>query len=171
MKNSRDILMTGFFLLLCSFSGCREYDSGNDNSNAARNANQIVVPTPEVAARDDVDELGKTIKLSFAPEEAVYTETDPNNQNRRLVAVLKFAPADANAISTNAGKYKPSVAVDIDAETWFPPELIAKSGESGDEALKGTEYAANDFLQPPYSNGKLTRINDTNYFVLELNTF
>jgi hypothetical protein len=37
--------------------------------------------------------------------------------------------------------------------------------------LKGAAYAANDFLQSPYNNGKLTRINDTNYFVLELFSF
>ena len=181
MKNSRDILTICFSLLLFSLGGCAGNDSGNGNTNVVRNANQTVAQTPEVAARDDVDELGKTVKLPFAPTEAVYTENNLNTQNseprvpapndRKLVAVLKFAAADAAQISANAEKYKPPVAAGVDAEMWFPPELIAKSQESGDEALKGTEYAANDFVQSPYSNGKLTRINDTNYFVLELNAF
>ena len=116
-----------------------------------------------------MENLAKIIKLPFAPEEATFTET--GSKDKKLVAVLKFSAADAAVITANAEKYKPPVASDIDAEMWFPPELIAKSQESGDEVLKGNEYAANDFLQPPYINGKLTRIGDTNYFVLELTAF
>ncbi|MDQ3042529.1 MAG: hypothetical protein M3R11_09180, partial [Acidobacteriota bacterium] len=71
-------------------------------------------------------------------------------------------------IVASAERYKTPAPADIDAEDWFPPELVAKSQESGDASLKGIGYAANDFLQPPYSNGRLTRINDTDYFVLEL---
>ncbi len=140
-----------------------------ENSNAAApNSNQTTVSKGEIVVQDDVENLAKLIKLPFTPEEATFTETD--SKDKKLVAVLKFTPANANAIIANAEKHKSPVAADIDAEMWFPPELIAKSQESGDEVLKGNEYAANDFFQSSYSNGKLTRINDTNYFVLELNT-
>ena len=50
----------------------------------------------------------------------------------------------------------------------LPPELIAQSQGSGDEILKGKSYAANEFFSESYKNGKITRINDTDYFILEL---
>ncbi len=54
----------------------------------------------------------------------------------------------------------------------WPARLMAAGGAqselSGDETLKGNSYAANDFLQSPYEAGKLTRLEDSNYFILEL---
>ncbi len=167
-------------LLVSSLAACSENKGENSNADAA-NVNQNHARNAPVKARDDVEDLAKIINLPRPPEEATYAETDANahsgephspapNQNK-IVAVLKFSDEDAAEICAAAEKYKPSAPSDIDAEMWFPPELIAKSQESGDEALKGIEYAANDFLQPPYTNGKLRRVNDTDYFVLELTSF
>ncbi len=166
-----------FALLIVTFflSACLGNQSGDSNSNAS-NTLLTANSNRETTVQDDVENLGKIIKLPSAPLEATYSETSPNDRNaapneKKLVAVLKFSPEDAAKIVTNAGKYKPSVVSDIDAEMWFPPELVAKSQETGDEYLKGVEYAANDFIQPPYLNGKLTRLNNTDYFVLELVSF
>ncbi len=79
-----------------------------------------------------------------------------------------FEGISLEPVERQAGTYKPAAEADIDAETWFPAELIAQSQLSGDESLKGTAFAADDFLHEPYNQGKITRINDTNYFVLEL---
>ncbi len=84
---------------------------------------------------------------------------------------MKYSAEDAQTVVEQSDKSKPAFASDIDAESWFPPELVAKSQESGDENLKGTSYPANNFLQEPYKNGKLTRINDTDFFVLELTSY
>ena len=170
----------GFCLLVLALNAC----SGNETANVNRsvpNANQTTNPNAEIIAQDDVEELGKIIKLPFAPVEATYIETNLNDKNsdsrmaapdkKKLVAVLKFSAGDANQIVAQAEKYAPSAPLDVDAENWFPPELIAKSQETGDEFLKGISFAANDFLQSPYLNGRLTRINDTDYFVLELSSF
>ena len=155
----------GFLLTIIFLNACSPNKTGNSNI-VKTNSNQTANSNSEIVVQDDVENLAKIIKLPFTPEEATFSETNQNG--KKLVAVLKFASADAASIVAAAEKYQSPAPSDIDAEMWFPPELIAKSQESGDEVLKGNKYAANDFLQAPYLNGKLTRISDTNYFVLEL---
>ncbi len=159
-----------FLLTLVFFNACSGDNTASVNSSAP-NGNQTANSISEIVAHDDVEELGKIIKLPAAPDEATYSEIKLNGgepNNVKLVVILKFSTADANRIAAGAERYKPPAPADVDAEDWFPPELVAKSQESGDAVLKGVEYAANDFLQPPYASGRLTRINDTDYFVLEL---
>lgn len=84
---------------------------------------------------------------------------------------MKFKTGDADKIAAQAEKISPPQPAQIETETWYPEELTAQSQLSGDESLKGTTFAANDFLQPPYVNGKLTRVENTDYFVLELTSF
>ena len=159
-----------FFLIVFLLNAC----SGNKNANvnsSASDANQTANSIAEIHPQDDVEELVKIVKLPFTPVEATYSEFnlsagEPNK--KRLVVILRFSAADADQIAANAEKYRTPAPADIDAENWFPPELIAKSQETGDGSLKSVEYAANDFLQPPYTDGRLTRINDTDYFVLEM---
>lgn len=152
-------LLFAFAAIVFSLAAC----AGNENKNAARTANQAVNRKVEINTSDDTDELKKIIQLPAAPEEATFVKDD-----KKLIAVLKFSGADAAQIAAQAEKHKTPVALDVDAEDWFPPELVAQSQGSGDATLKGVEYAANDFTQPPYTSGKLIRVNDTNFFVLEL---
>ncbi|MDQ3063304.1 MAG: hypothetical protein M3R14_10685 [Acidobacteriota bacterium] len=168
MKISQAKLILSLALSIFLLNACAGNETANTNSLASN-----VNSKTEVVAKDDIEELGKIIKLAFVPEEATYSEINLNDRNsvpnqKKLVAVLKFSAENANQIVAQAEKYNPPAPADIDAENWFPPELVAKSQETGDEFLKGAAYAANDFLQSPYINGRLTRINDTNYFVLEL---
>lgn len=168
MKISQAKLILSLALSIFLLNACGGNKTTNTNSFA-----QGVDSKTEIVAKDDIEELGKIIKLSSVPEEATYSEINLNDgnsvtNNKKLVAVLRFSAETANQIVAQAEKYNPPAPADIDAENWFPPELVAKSQETGDEFLKGVEYAANDFLQNPFVNGKLTRINDTNYFVLEL---
>jgi len=168
-----------FFLSLSAIlllNACSRNETANVNSSALNfNSN-----TAAIIPRDDVEELGKIIKLPYAPEEATFYEFDlsadansrPSVPNaKRLVVVLQFSAAIANSVVADAGRRAAPAPLDVDAENWFPPELVAKSGEAGDETLKGVSYPATDFVQPPYTGGRLTRINDTNYFVLEMLTF
>jgi len=166
MKISRAKLILNLALSIFLLNAC----AGNKTANT--NALDVDSKT-EVAANDDIEALGKIIKLPFAPEETTYSEINLNDgssatNKKKIIAVLKFSVENANQIVAQAEKYNPPAPADVDAENWFPPELIAKSQETGDEFLKGAAYTADDFLQPPYVNGRLTRINDTNYFVLEL---
>jgi len=162
-----------FLSVVLTLNACSGNEIGNVNSVATNsNSNRAaIVPI------DDVEEFGKIVKLPVAPEEATFYEFDlsadgssrPSVPNaKRLVAVLQFSGENANTLVSTLNN---AVPLDVDAENWFPPELVAKSQETGDASLKGVSYAATAFLQPPYLNGRLTRINDTNYFVLELLTF
>jgi hypothetical protein len=169
MNISRTKILS-FLLMIVFFNACSGTKTANVNSPASNNS-QTANSISEIIAQDDVEELGKIIKLPAAPAEAAYSEINVSSGNpnaKKLVVILRFSTADANQIVAGAERYKPSAPADVDAEDWFPPELVAKSQETGDASLKGVEYAANDFLQPPYVNGSLTRINDTDYFVLEL---
>jgi len=171
MKISQAKLFFSLALSIFLLNACAGNKTANTNSFAPNVGSNI-----EVVPKDDIEELGKIVKLSFVPEEATYTEINVDDRNsaankKKLVAVLKFSAENANQIIAQAEKYNSPAPADIDAENWFPPELVAKSQETGDDFLKGTAYAPNDFLQSPFVNGKLTRINDTNYFVLELFSF
>ena len=174
MKNSRLKLMLGFFGIIFLLNACSGGDQSNINS-AAVNNNQIS-NSNLVVAKDDVEELGKIIKLPVEPEEATYSESSLNENksappvpnDKKILAVLKFSTENANQIAASAEKYKSPSPADVEAESWFPPELVAQSQISGDEVLKGVAYSADDFIQTPFNTGKLTRINNTDYFVLEL---
>jgi hypothetical protein len=115
------------------------------------------------------------VRLPYRPEDAIWQADELDNSGasvkKKFIAVLKFASADADEIVLRAEKYKPAIVSEIDAENWFPAELIAQSQLSGDETLKGSAYAVNDFLQTPYTDGRIIRIAETNFFVLELSAF
>lgn len=154
------------------FGACSRLDSADRNDNSA--VNHTTKTSDAAATKDDVEELGKIIKLPVAPEEATYRESGGNNDGndaaneKKLTAVLKFSADGAARTVEQAEKIKPAVTVQVEAEDWFAAELIAQSQLSGDETLKGVEFAADEFFQAPYSAGKITRIGETNYFVLEL---
>ena len=169
-------------VVLLSVAACSNSNDGNSNaSNQAANA----IGNNRMTVSDDLAGLSALIRLPEVParsetadepetrdrEEVVWHEVETGNpKGKKLIAVLKYSPEITAKIIESAEKHKPAAPADVDAEDWFPPELVAKSQESGDASLKGVEYAANDFLQPPYTRGRLTRINDTDYFVLELST-
>jgi len=100
-----------------------------------------------------------------ANESAKNGETaNTNLEELRPLIALPFA----DKLVEEAKKIKPPTPAKIGSELWFPAELIAQADNSGDDTLNGTTYAANAFFQPPFTDGKLTRIQGTDYFVLEL---
>jgi len=162
-------------IIAAIFTACGSNNTANANS-ANQNANSAN-SNSAASIKDDIEELEMTVKLPFHPEEAVWREEVlgkpgdnriPAPTDKKLTAVLRFLKEDADKIVVQAEKYKPAAPEIINSESWFPAELIAQSQTSGDETLKGKSYAANDFLNAPYSDGKLTRIDGTDYFVLEL---
>ncbi len=175
--------LTAVLILAILFSSaCNDDNLTNDSTNSsAENSNQATNANGENAnaAKDDIDELGKIIKLPLLPEEANYweenlTESGGNQnsaQNKKIVAVLKFSTENAAQLVSHIEKIRPPADSQIDAESRFPSELVAQSQLSGNETLRGKSYAADDFLQTPYKSGKITRIENTDYFVLELTTY
>lgn len=158
-----------FFVFLAGafvFSACGSAANTNQTTNSANNQSSA----NSNSTKDDAEEFGKLVNMPAMPEEVTWRETDAKD-SKKLIAVLKFSSQNAQAVVAEAEKHKPAVPAALEAENWFPPELIAKSQESGDESLKGTTYGANDFFSETFRNGKLTRISDTDYFVLEMTSF
>lgn len=147
-------------------------DSGN---NAARtNSRQSSVNANSsngAASNDDTAALAAQILMPIVPEEVKWREEAiRNSDGKKLVAVLKFTAEGAANMIAQASRHRPSEAVVLAPEDWFPEELVAQSQLAGDDSLRGDAYAASDFLQLPYKNGRLVKIENSNYFVLELST-
>lgn len=171
------------FSAIISFIGCGPGENSGTNANLSVSDNQsaIIETANANISKDNLEELDRLVKLPFLPEEATYREdvsealnSDTNSlspKGKKLTVVLKYSAENAQKIVEQIDKSQSVTSSNLDAESWFPPELVAKSGESGDESLKGISYNAESFLQEPYKNGKITRINDTDFFVLELTTF
>lgn len=170
MKSTPKIFILLFFAV--SWTACLSNNNSNSTANSQNrtngNANSNNKKNP---TKDDIEELELTIKLPYHPEDAVWREESagaPEGEKKKLVAVLKFTKDEADKIVAQAEKYKPAAPASIGAEEWFPAELIAQSQMSGNETVKGMTYAANDFFNAPYTDGRITRVEATNYFVLEL---
>lgn len=162
-------------IIAAFFTACSSADNVNSNANLTNQAANSANPNKVV--NDEIEELELTVKLPFHPEEAVWREETlgkpgsdrvPGPTDKKLVAVLRFLKDDAEKVAAQAEKHRPVLIETISTENWFPAELIAQSRTSGDQTLKGKSYGANDFYNLPYSDGKITRIEGTDYFVLEL---
>jgi hypothetical protein len=145
------------------FFGCSQParpDSSAGSANSANAANESANAT-----KTNVEELGMLINMPIETEEAVW-RNEPGQ--KRIIAVLRFSPNDAQRFVEQAEKIRKPTNASIGTESWFPAELIAQSDQSGDDTLKGISYAADDFYQAPYTQGRIVRIENTDYFVLEL---
>ncbi len=174
----KTFLQTATFIVFLGmfFISCSDTDSNSQNTNQTASANQSFENAN--STKDDAEGLGMIVKLPFESEDAVWREEKlvsadengrlPSQNETKLTAVLLFKAEDAEKIVAQAQTYKQTFPTDIASENWFPAELIAQSQLSGDETVKGTTYAANDFFQSPYTDGKITRIQASNYFILEL---
>ncbi len=183
MKNSayhggQFIVTLPVLISLSLFISCVSNNTSNRNANKDNNTAQIA-EAPPVNASDDAEELAKIIKLPLTPQEVYWVEMNaakvPANaagtDSKKLTAVLKLSDADSAALTAQVEKIAPPQNVAIEPEEWFPAELIAQSETAGDQSLKGRQYDARDFLQPPYIKGRLIKLEQAGYFVLELTTF
>ena len=176
MQFPRKKIIISFLLFALLFSlfltiSCRNSSVTDPNVNQDA-SNNSASPENTKAPKDNVEELSNIIKLPEVPEEAVWREDETQQpKGKKLIAVLKYTPENINKIIALVEKSKSAAPIQIGAEEWFPEELTAQTQLSGNESLKGTVYGANEFFNPPYRNGRLVRIQDTNYFVLELTTY
>ncbi len=153
----------------CSPAGNRNHNTSIGNSNTA----DVSVN----AVKDNVEELGMLVRLPFEPEEATWKESSadipnseqiPSQNPRKLTAVLRFSAENAKNIVDQSERIKAGKAAVFATERWFPAELIAQSELNGDDTLKGKSYSAADFLLPPYTDGKITQVENSDFFVLEI---
>lgn len=118
------------------------------------------------------------IKVPFVPAEVVFVEQaaaaepgrSPGPNDKKLRAVILYEKEDADMLAAEAAKLAEPTAVEIDADTWFPAELVSQSELNEGQKLKGKAYPADMLFQAPYLAGTLVRIDETNYFVVEMYT-
>ncbi|HMO81989.1 MAG TPA: hypothetical protein PKD24_14455 [Pyrinomonadaceae bacterium] len=142
-------------------------------------ANDNTVPFPkrpeaeDIKANNNTEELAMLVDLPFEPTEVVWREIggkpgEAEPSERRLLAVMRFDPADAKKLTDAAGQSGEPASGTIDVEDWFPQELVAMSEVEPEAKLPGKVFSADKFSRQPYSTGTLTHVADTDYFVLEL---
>ncbi len=156
------VILTLFAVSVLTGS-CSGGGDPKENSNSpvtAKNSNTTT-------AKTNVEELSLLITFPYETEDIVWKEDE---SNKRLIAVFRLSPADAAKLVTEAEKIRPAQAVTISPESWYPAELIAQSAMSGDDTLNGRSFAANGFLQEPYKSGTITRVDTTDFFVLEVSS-
>lgn len=159
-----------FLSVILSIS-CGNQAESNGNGKANSNSANVAGSENSCASNDDVAALGNQALLPFVPEEVVWCEENAkDSDNKKLTAVMKFTEEDAKNLVAQAEKHRAAEAVEVGTEQWFPLELNAQSRLSGNETLKGNAYAPTDFIQLPYKNGRLIKIENSNYFILELST-
>lgn len=154
------ILLASAFIFGCS-SG-----AGNTASNPSTNGGDAANSTN--TAKDSVDDLSMMIRLPFEPEEATWREPQPGEN--KLTAVLLYSNEDTAKFSSHLAAQGQPKAGEIAVEDWFPSELRSQSDIGGESTLKGQTYPAGDIVQPPYTAGTVTRVDDSNYFVVQLTT-
>ncbi|MGB7069772.1 MAG: hypothetical protein WBD22_09780 [Pyrinomonadaceae bacterium] len=114
------------------------------------------------------------INIPIETEEVVWQSKTAGESNedsekgKTLTAALRLSPIEAGKLTSlleNSGAGVPS---DVGVVPWFPLELIAQAELSGDDTLKGTAYPAAILARAPYTQGHITHIELTDYFVVEL---
>ena len=137
--------------------------AGNTGNSTANSTN--ISADNSATAKTNVEELGMLVNVPYESDEVFWKEYP---KSKKLVAVLRFPPSEAGRLVADAEKIKQPERVNISPQSWFPQELVAQSDMSGEDTLAGQSYAANAFYQEPYTDGRITHIENTDYFVLEL---
>jgi hypothetical protein len=164
IKSSKKIFVFMLFNLFL-FSGCQTEKNANQTPQKTTTSNTENEKTNN--SSDSVEDLLNLVRLPELPDEVVWCEYAKANP-KKLIAVLKYAPETTPKLLSLIEKNKQEESVDVGVEDWFPEELTAQAQLSGEGVLKGTSFGANDFFNIPYGSGRITRINGTDYFVLEL---
>ena len=162
MTSTRKALILTLILAAALFA--TSCGSAPSNTNASANSNAERANSN--ATKTNVEELGMLVNVPYESEEVFWRD---DQQNKKLIAVLRFSQPEANRLLADAEKVHPPQQVTINPESWFPPELVAQSDASGEDTLNGKAYAANSFFQDPYNSGRIVKIDDSDYFILELN--
>jgi len=152
------VLIASQFLTGCSSP------SGNANSSntAASSSNSVANST-----NDNIDEFTLIVRLPFEPEEPSWREYP---ETKKLLAVVRFSPENANKMSAEIAKNGQPTPETLSVETWYPAELIAQSDVTGESIVKAQSYPAVPFLNPPYTKGKISRVENTDYFILQISS-
>jgi len=150
-------------LTLTLFFGCSgDAGPGAGNSNAAGNTTAEMTSK----ANTNAEELGLLINFNWETEDLAWKRDDTK---RTLVAAFRLSPADAKKLSDQLSSMGQGAPKEVAVEEWFPAELVAQGESRGSSTVPATAFPANDLYQSPFTQGTVSRIDSTDYFVIELN--
>ncbi len=151
-------------LALQILSSCSSRTANNNSATAsAANASK----TGQSGPHDNIEALGMLVRLPIEPEEVAWEEKP---DQKKLTAVLRFSPENAAKMAAEVAKNGQASADTLTVESWYPNELIAQGELTGESTVKGQSYTAEPFLNPPYTKGKITRVENTDYFILQISS-
>lgn len=144
-------------------TSCSSAPSNSANNASAANSNTASNSGPQ----DNVEELTMLVKLPIEPEDVAWKE---DASKKQLTAVLRFSPENAGKMAAEIAKNGQPTTETVNVENWFPAELIAQGELTGESTVSGTSYPAAPLLNPPYTKGKITRVDNTDYFILQISS-
>lgn len=169
MPFSRVSLSLALIVAVYVIGGCSGTSRPTSNNSASgvdtQNSNRAVEPGME-GAKDNSEELAALVKMPYEPEDLAWKEY-PAQPGRRLLAVFQLTDDDTRKLVEAASRVRPGSPLSVTSEKWFPKELVTQSEMSGDAGIQAISYAADEFLQPPFTEGTVARVEGTNFFVLE----
>lgn len=165
MQFSRSALLLILIAAAQIVSSCSS-SAGNINAANASAANSSTAEL-QVGPKDNIEELGLLVRLPFEPEEVAWEE---NPEQKKLTAVIRFTPENAMKMRAEIARAGQPTPDTVPVESWYPNELIAQGELSGESIVKGNSYPAGPYLHPPYTKGKITRIENTDYFILQISS-
>jgi hypothetical protein len=125
--------------------------------------------------KDDIDEFEKLVRLPYYPEDVTWRETtvenSPEGNGTKIRAILLFKKEEFEKLMALPDKQTSLGTIELEAENWFPDELVARSDFSGDRVLKGIVYPADSYFAAPYTKGRLLLLEGTDFFILEVSMF
>lgn len=161
------LALTAFLLALQVLAGCAGPTANSNVANA--NATSAGAEPEKEGVKDTSDELAILIKFPFEPEDLAWREFPATgDQRRRVLAVFQLLPEDSKKLTERSSKIRPGKSVSLATEKWFPTELTMLNEMNSDEGIPATSYAADEFFNAPFTEGSLSRVDNTDFFVLEL---
>lgn len=164
MTNLRLSITLALALCVGAGTGCGggEDQASNNSVTPVNAANAGINKTKANGSRE---ELGMKINFAWETEDLAWRSDD---SAQTLTAAFRLDPENAKKLSDQLQARSPGAPKNVSVEDWFPAELVAQGETSGGSSVEGTAFPADDFYQPPFTQGTITRIKDTDYFVIEV---
>ena len=149
-------------LISILLTGC-----GDSAADGANNANAAVstVASNTNKANTNAEELGMLINFAWETEDLAWKKDE---SKKTLTAAFRLSPEDAKKLSDQLASKGQGAPKEVAVEDWFPAELIAQGETTGGSAVPATAYPAADLYQQPYTQGTISRVEGTDYFVIEV---
>lgn len=163
MQSTRPAALLLLLLATQILTNCSAPATNGNVANGSVAANSS--STSKVVPKDTVEEFAIIARLPFEPEEVAWEEKP---DNKGLTAVVRFSPENSTKMSAELAKLGGGTAETMSVESWYPAELIAQGELSGESQIQGRSYPADSFLNPPYTKGKIARVDNTDYFIIQM---